>query len=92
LENILRTSEYGMDSTDSYGIASIFYRSVPPPIVHIHLKLIDLKNVPALTGGEMATPAEAREFELWLRSVWEEKEERLQQEQPVGEEVVIRQM
>lgn len=57
---------------------------MPPPTVHIHLKLYsDLDAIPSLVTasepGEMATPEEARKFELWLRGIWGEKEERLKQ-------------
>jgi lysocardiolipin and lysophospholipid acyltransferase len=32
----------------------------------------------AVQPQQMATPEEARAFELWLRGVWKEKDERLQ--------------
>jgi hypothetical protein len=93
LANTHKTSECKSDRAKaSYGLASIFYRSVPPPTVHIHLRLYsDLaaksSPIPSLTsasvvsGGQvgMASSEEARAFELWLRGVWENKEQRLKQ-------------
>lgn len=90
-----------------YGLASTFFRSVPPPSVHMHLHLysgLSEENceIPSLhtkplaehsesdtqgrAGGEtdkppadtgLASPEEAKKFELWLRGVWTEKEERM---------------
>lgn len=86
-----------------YGLLSTFFRSVPPPTVHMHLHLYtdlaapsceipglisaplaqpeahadgegDVK-MPADTG--LASPEEAKAFELWLRGVWTEKEARM---------------
>lgn len=71
---------------------------MPPPTVHIHLKLhSDLSDIPSIrlsnlaptpdSGADselqkaaedaVASPEEARAFELWLRNVWKEKDERL---------------
>ena len=79
---------FGAYPQDYYGLLSIFFRSVPPPTVHLHLHLhSDLANgdIPSLittTEGEgdevgLATPEEAREFELWLRERWTEKEKKM---------------
>ena len=80
---------------------SVFFRSVPPPTVHIHLHIYsDLSSsgsgIPSLisrpltTPSELrkddvpskdtglATPEEAKAFELWLRRVWTEKEKRME--------------
>jgi len=75
---------------DRYGLGSVFFRSVPPPTIHIHLHLYSNlsskdSQIPSLVtkteSGEtydgLATPEEARAFELWLRKLWTEKEERL---------------
>lgn len=87
-------------ATPRYGLGSIFFRSVPPPTVHIHLHLYtDLSSpsspIPSLRTPQLAhpsrpptpgsvpadmgvaSPEEARAFELWLRGVWTEKEKRL---------------
>lgn len=75
-----------------YGLGSIFFRSVPPPTVHLHLHLhSDLtsgQEIPSLVtppkpegetdDGGLATPEEARLFELWLRSIWTAKEKRME--------------
>jgi len=82
---------FGAYPQDYYGLLSIFFRSVPPPIVHLHLHLhSDLANgdIPSLIattedeerGGDevgLATPEEARKFELWLRERWTEKEKKM---------------
>jgi lysocardiolipin and lysophospholipid acyltransferase len=70
---------------DYYGLFSVFLYGVPPPTVHIHLKLYsDLLNpeceIPALqkqAGEEMASKEKTREFAMWLRGIWREKEERV---------------
>ena len=65
-----------------YGVFSVFLRSVPPPSVHIHLHLYtDLSSagIPSLSSETgLASPDEARAFELWLRKVWADKEKRME--------------
>ncbi|RSH91971.1 hypothetical protein EHS25_009341 [Saitozyma podzolica] len=73
---------YGKYPQEWYGLGSIFFRSVPPPTVHIHLHLYtDLSSpsspIPSLRTPQLAHPSQARAFELWLRGVWTEKEKRL---------------
>ena len=70
--------------TDRYGLPSVFFRSVPPPTVHIHLHLYSNlaspdSEIPSLSSesSDLATKEEARAFELWLRKLWTAKEERL---------------
>jgi lysocardiolipin and lysophospholipid acyltransferase len=78
---------------DYYGLLSIFFNSVPPPTVHLHLHLhSDLlseesSGIPSLSSktpdgpeGErgIASPQEARAFELWLRGKWGEKEQMME--------------
>jgi len=74
---------------DYFGLLSIFFRSVPPPTVHLHLHIhSDLGNgdIPSLITPEseakddtgLASPEEAREFELWLRGKWEKKDKRME--------------
>jgi len=87
---------YGKYPQNHYGLVSIFYRSVPPPAVHIHLHLytnlfspqsqVPSLITPSVTSKEagdildtsLASPDEARAFELWLRGVWTAKEKRLE--------------
>lgn len=88
---------YGAYPQDYYGLISIFWRSVPPPTVHLHLKLHDnlvnedISGIPSLSttkpsaetgveekANDLASPEEARAFELWLRGVWGEKEKRME--------------
>ncbi|RSH88082.1 uncharacterized protein EHS24_000609 [Apiotrichum porosum] len=73
---------FGKYPQEWYSLGSVFLRSVPPPVVHVHLRLYsDLGSasceVPSLDlstpGG--SDPAEAKEFEIWLRSVWAVKEQ-----------------
>ncbi|RXK39525.1 acyltransferase [Tremella mesenterica] len=75
-----------------YGLLSIFLNSIPPPCIHIHLHIYDQLSshtsgipslVPTSSTGEvtseigLTSPEDAKEFELWLRGVWREKEERM---------------
>jgi hypothetical protein len=84
---------YGKYPQDWYGLISIFFRSVPPPTVHLHLHLhSDLPSeIPSLVTKPLsqdneevrkdtglASPEEARAFELWLRGKWTEKEKRME--------------
>lgn len=62
---------------DYYGLFSVFLYGVPPPTVHVHLKLYNLDDVPSARNPETTTKEENKDFELWLRGVWKEKEERL---------------
>jgi len=94
---------------DYFGLLSIFFRSVPPPTVHLHLHLhsdLDNGEIPSLITPEsevkddtgLASPEEARAFELWLRGKWEEKDKRMEgfaRDQKFGDEkevVPIRQV
>ena len=87
---------YGKYPQDYYGLLSIFFRSVPPPSIHMHLHIYDdLASpdcpIPSLTTSNkpadetavkpdtgLASPEEARAFELWLRGVWQTKEKRME--------------
>jgi len=70
---------------DYYGLFSVFLYGVPPPTVHIHLKLYSNLlgrdcEIPALqkkAGEDMATKEESRDFEVWLRGIWRQKEQRV---------------
>lgn len=78
---------FGKYPQEWYSLTSVFFRSVPPPTVRIHLHLYsDLGKkagvVPAVTdlaSGEAASPEEIHAFELWLRSTWAKKEAMLEQ-------------
>jgi len=100
---------FGAYPQDYFGLLSIFFRSVPPPTVHLHLHIhSDLGNgeIPSLITPEnevrddtgLASPEEARAFELWLRGKWEEKDKRMEgfaEDQKFGDEsevVPIRQV
>jgi len=54
---------------DYYGLFSVFLYGVPPPTLHIHIKIYNMSEIPK--------DGETRDFELWLRGVWREKEQRL---------------
>ncbi|GMK59947.1 hypothetical protein CspeluHIS016_0901640 [Cutaneotrichosporon spelunceum] len=77
---------FGRYPQEWYGLGSVFLRGVPPPTVRLHLHLYSMEEIPSLprpphNSSEMtplATPEEAREFELWLRNVWIQKEARLE--------------
>ena len=72
-----------------YTLRSIFMDRVPPPAVHIHLRMFDVaSNVPIgkitpekSTGArgsaaEVEIPIEEKEkFDIWLRELWQEKDE-----------------
>ncbi|BEJ18203.1 hypothetical protein CspHIS471_0704800 [Cutaneotrichosporon sp. HIS471] len=77
---------FGKYPQEWYGLGSVFLRGVPPPTVRLHLHLYSMEELPSLprpphNSSEitpLATPEEAREFELWLRNVWIQKEARLE--------------
>ncbi|TFK40968.1 acyltransferase-domain-containing protein [Crucibulum laeve] len=76
-----------------YTLRSIFFDSVPPPVIHMHLRLFDVANVPigdlsstkpsCVPGGpenkhavEVDIPVDEKDaFDLWLRQLWQEKDE-----------------
>ncbi|KAL1409686.1 hypothetical protein Q8F55_003682 [Vanrija albida] len=71
-----------------YSMPSVFFRGVSPPTIRLHLRLYsDLDSpkceIPSLrpsapTKDGLASEAETKAFELWLRQRWQEKEERLE--------------
>ena len=92
---------FGKYPQEWYGLVSVFFRSVPPPTVHLHLHLHGdlikgegVSGIPSLItppevsreGDEeqvkpdtgLASPEEARSFELWLRGKWLEKEDMME--------------
>jgi lysocardiolipin and lysophospholipid acyltransferase len=74
-----------------YTLRSIFMGGVPPPAVHIHLRMFDVASgvpVGAIPSRKMVDgplnkhPAEVEipekekeTFDLWLRELWQEKDE-----------------
>lgn len=73
-----------------YTLRSIFFDRVPPPVIHIHIRVFDVsKDVPIgdmdqtttpkssnLTNGQAVEfPEEEKiNFDLWLRELWREKD------------------
>ncbi|KNZ73498.1 hypothetical protein J132_03262 [Termitomyces sp. J132] len=50
-----------------YTLRSIFMDGVPPPVIHIHLKMFDVAtDVPI---------EEKKTFDVWLRELWQEKDD-----------------
>jgi 1-acyl-sn-glycerol-3-phosphate acyltransferase len=77
---------FGKYPQEWYGLGSVFFQGVPPPTVRLHLHMYSVEEIPSLpkppyNSAEitpLATTEEAREFELWLRNVWTQKEARLE--------------
>lgn len=73
---------FGKYPQEWYSLTSVFFRSVPPPTVRIHLHLYsDLGKpggvVPSLgnvRSGSQASEEEVKSFESWLRETWAQKE------------------
>ncbi|CDZ96751.1 Lysophosphatidic acid acyltransferase LPAAT and related acyltransferases [Phaffia rhodozyma] len=56
-----------------HNLFSIFHRSVPPPAVHMHLRMYDSAQIPlGAQGGESTSDREA--FGAWLLERWREKD------------------
>jgi len=74
-------------SQDYYTLRSIFLDGVPPPEIHVHLRLLDVRSqVPIgdLSSAKLATkeaveveiPSNEKDhFDTWLRQLWTEKDE-----------------
>jgi lysocardiolipin and lysophospholipid acyltransferase len=72
-----------------YTLRSIFMGGVPPPAVHIHLRIFDVASgvpvgaipsrqltVDGPLNKEVEMPEEEKEtFDVWLRELWQEKDE-----------------
>jgi len=81
---------FGAYPQEWYGLTSVFWKGVPPPVVRVHLKMYSnlaspSSEVPSLlaedgsgTSAALASPEQARAFELWLRGVWGQKEKEVQ--------------
>lgn len=60
-----------------YTLRSVFMQGVPPPRVHVHLRLYDVaRDIPIGTprGAEEASPPERAVFDKWLLERWQEKD------------------
>jgi hypothetical protein len=66
-----------------YTLRSVFFQGIPPPKIHIHLRVFKQSEIPfgevsskdcVKRGGE-ATTEEAAAFEDWLRKRWTEKDQ-----------------
>jgi lysocardiolipin and lysophospholipid acyltransferase len=70
-----------------YTLRSIFMQGVPPPRVHVHLRLYDVaRDVPIGTprGAEEANEAERAAFDQWLLARWREKDELMERQLTEG--------
>ncbi|KAF9513447.1 hypothetical protein BS47DRAFT_1296108 [Hydnum rufescens UP504] len=67
---------------DHYTLRSIFFQGVPPPKIHVHLRLYPVSLIPigntsgknTVGHGAEASPEEAAKFDSWLRERWIEKD------------------
>lgn len=64
-----------------YTLRSVFFSAIPPPAVHLHLRLYQVqRDVPigTIKAGEYgkadATPSEKDVFDKWLTERWREKD------------------
>lgn len=66
-----------------YTLRSIFMQGIPPPKVHIHLRIFDVaRDIPigdvskasGIGRGAEASESEREAFDLWLRDRWTEKD------------------
>ena len=73
-----------------YTLRSIFFDRVPPPVIHVHLRIFDVskdvpigdmdraatpKNSTSASGLAVELPTEEKiKFDLWLRELWREKD------------------
>jgi len=73
---------------DYYTLRSIFMDGVPPPTIHIHMKMFDIATIPvgdiskkprdisSQQVAEVDIPEQEKEiFDNWLRKVWQEKDD-----------------
>lgn len=67
---------------DFYTLRSVFFQRVPPPEIHLHLRLYKQSDIPfgrvsvrdGVGRGAEASAEEVKEFEEWLRARWVEKD------------------
>ncbi|CAE6378535.1 unnamed protein product [Rhizoctonia solani] len=70
-----------------YTLRSIFMQGVPPPRVHVHLRLYDVaRDVPigVPRGAEEANETERAAFDQWLLARWREKDGLMEQQLTEG--------
>ncbi|CUA77685.1 hypothetical protein RSOLAG22IIIB_06721 [Rhizoctonia solani] len=70
-----------------YTLRSIFMQGVPPPRVHVHLRLYDVaRDVPigVPRGAEEANETERTAFDQWLLARWKEKDNLMEQQLTEG--------
>ncbi|KAJ1301422.1 hypothetical protein OPQ81_008682 [Rhizoctonia solani] len=70
-----------------YTLRSIFMQGVPPPRVHVHLRLYDVaRDVPIglPRGAEEANETERAAFDQWLLARWKEKDDLMEQQLTEG--------
>ncbi|EUC63798.1 acyltransferase [Rhizoctonia solani AG-3 Rhs1AP] len=70
-----------------YTLRSVFMQGVPPPRVHVHLRLYDVANdvpIGAPRGAEEANETERAEFDRWLLERWREKDMLMEQQLTEG--------
>jgi lysocardiolipin and lysophospholipid acyltransferase len=77
---------------DYYTLRSIFFDGIPPPTIHLHLRMFDVRHdvpigdlssskpseSPSQKGGTVEVdipPAERDAFDSWIRRLWQEKDE-----------------
>jgi Acyltransferase C-terminus len=67
---------------DYYTLRSIFFKGIPPPKIHVHLRLYPVSSIPigntsgknTVGHGAEASPEETAKFDSWLRERWTEKD------------------
>ncbi|KAM0752026.1 acyltransferase-domain-containing protein [Meredithblackwellia eburnea MCA 4105] len=60
---------------EDYYDLTLWYKGLPPPSLHIHIRKWEVKTqVPLGTSEGEGTDAEKKVFEAWLRERWDEKD------------------
>lgn len=70
-----------------YTLRSIFMQGVPPPRVHVHLRLYNVAHdvpIGVPRGAEEANETERAAFDQWLLDRWREKDELMEQQLTEG--------
>ncbi|KAE9410871.1 hypothetical protein BT96DRAFT_846615 [Gymnopus androsaceus JB14] len=75
---------------DYYTLRSMFFDGVPPPVLYVHIRLFNVQDLPIGDISDKHTPStlpntnaveveipesEKAEFDIWLRELWQEKDE-----------------
>ncbi|KAI8908333.1 acyltransferase-domain-containing protein, partial [Gorgonomyces haynaldii] len=66
----------GEDAYDHYPVAQVFFRNQGPKQVNIHVRRYKISEIP---GTDSLDDSAKEEFGKWLRQVFKEKDERLQE-------------